>query len=246
MNNSKENMKVFSEIENKAKNIFINPTVLYPYEHIINGCKVTTNSGQCKKMYAVATNTFRGFHRKDTNGNVGPKELFTGYFNDNKDNFISELKKINSEKELNAFEDDICLKLKSILKKYIKEDMLKSYNKLRKPVDLYIEHLVSMAEELDDERGNLIKYIFLPLDSQMFASDILFTVSELYKFNLTRKSTFKEVYSARNYIEMQKLVAYKANEISTSIGRNFHRIYFDLIWNERYKKTSRNLFETNP
>jgi len=225
----------------KGESIFIKSQKLYSYDSIINGCMVSGANGKAEKMYAVAQNTWRGFHKLDKQG-MGSKDIFVPYFNKNRENIISELKSINTVEELDEFEDKITKQLKGMLMKCIKNNMLDSYNKVRKPVDLYIEHIVSMAEEFTvTERERLIPLLFLPLDSQIFASEYIFSVKELYSFGLKRGSTFQDVYSNKVYKAMQNSLLQKLIKITG----NFHRIYFDFFWNERYKKSGANLFETN-
>ncbi|MCB2361040.1 hypothetical protein [Clostridium estertheticum] len=225
----------------KGENIFIKSQKLYSYDSIINGCMVRGSSGKVEKMYAVGTNTWRGFHKLNKKGS-GSKEVFVPYFNNKREYIISELKSINTVEQLDRFEDKITEELRGILMKYIKNNMLDSYNKVRKPVDLYIEHIVSMAEEFTEtERKKLVPLLFLPLDSQIFASEYIFSLKELYSFGLKRGSTFQDVNSRNIYKDIQNSLVQKLMKING----DFHRIYFDFFWNERYKKSGANLFETN-
>lgn len=238
-----ENLKgnLLKGLIEKGEGIFIKSQNLYSYNSIINGCMVRGASGKVEKMYAVAQNTWRGFHKLDKEG-IGSKDIFVPYFNKNRENIISELKNINTVDELEEFENEITKQLKDMLMKCIKNNMLNSYNKVRKPVDLYIEHIVSMAEEFSvEERERLVSLLFLPLDSQIFASEYIFSVKELYSFGLKRGSTFQDVCSR----EVYKVMQYSLLEKTKNIQGNFHRIYFDFFWNERYKKSGSNLFETN-
>jgi len=127
-----------------------------------------------------------------------------------------------------------------------KPAQLQSYNKIRKPVDLYIEHLVAMAVELEEARAKLAPLLFLQLDSQILAHPGLFTDKELAEHGLTRKSTYKSITAERTYVEIQDLLAHKAATVAESMTRAFHVIYFDLVWNDRYRNWGSNLFETNP
>jgi len=239
MENLKENLS--KGLIEKGEGVFIKTQNLYSYNSIINGCMVRDASGKVEKMYAVAQNTWRGFHKLDKEGR-GSKDIFVSYFNKNRENIISALKNIDTVEELEEFEDKITKQIKDMLMKCIKNNMLNSYNKIRKPVDLYIEHIVSMAEEFNvAERERLVSLLFLPLDSQIFASEYIFSEKELYSFGLKRGSTFQDVYSSKVYKAMQNSLLEK----SKNIQGNFHRIYFDFFWNERYKKSGANLFETN-
>ncbi len=111
--------------------------------------------------------------------------------------------------------------------------------------NLYIEHIIAMATELNGYRANLIKLLFLPLDSQMFQSIHLFTDNELYRHGVNRDSTFREVKSKSQYMALQELLSAKADIISKDIRQQFFRIYFDLLWNNRHNREGSNLFLTN-
>ena len=237
-------MNLFNQITKKSEEIFLNPKTTYSYNKIINGCSVSNPSGGYKTMYAVGNNTWRGFHKKETSS-VGSKYVFTGYFTKNKNSILENLKYLKSSSELNEFENKLCKDLKEILMNYIKENMLQSFNKIRKPVDLYIEHIVSMSEELEEYRQKLIPMLFLPLDSQVLASEHIFTIMQLNKYNLKRSSSFKDVTSFEIYSSLQEQLHDKATKIGNTLNKNFNRIYFDLFWNNRYVKPGLNLFETN-
>ena len=55
----------------------------------------------------------------------------------------------------------------------------------------------------------------------------------------------KDVASIAQYQDLQRLVQARAHEYSTITGRPFHSIYFDLWWNDRYRRSGGNLFEVN-
>lgn len=237
------NNEVYKAIQSRGSDIFMLPHPTYPYNSIILGCHVNTPSGYSKTMYAVAPNTWRGFHKIDKAG-PKPGNIFKDYFIRNRNSIISNLRVVSTSSELDALEDDICRDLRSYLSN-VRQNMLASYNKLRKPIDLYIEHIVAMAVELDEYRDNLAKLLFLPLDSQMFQSIHLFTDYELYKYGVNRNSTFREVTSKNQYNGLQELLSAKADTIYKESGQPFFRIYFDLLWNDRYCKEGTNLFTTN-
>lgn len=51
-------------------------------------------------------------------------------------------------------------------------------------------------------------------------------------------------------IELFDRIVKKAEEVflkskTTYLNKNFYRIYFDLLWNNRYKNPGSSLFETN-
>ena len=128
----------------------------------------------------------------------------------------------------------------------IKPDQLASYNKVRKPIDLYIEHLVAMSFELEDDRQVLVPLLFLPLDGQILESSELFTDQELAQHGLRRSSTYSEVMTEESYLALQGIITRRASEVACELGRSFWAIYFDLIWNGRHSCWGGNLFESNP
>jgi hypothetical protein len=214
------------EYLNRATQIFLRPTPEYDWSYIV--------------PRAVGQNTIRGFHRVNTNC-PGAKPVFVSYFIENKAALIADMTAIKSRAELHLLSNNICRKLKSRLDN-IKPKQLVPYNKLRKPVDLYIEHLVAMAHDLRHARQRLTPLLFLPLDCLIFAHHALFTDEELSAHNLSRQSTYKDVQSETIYSKLQKLVLDRADELK----RSFYPIYFDLLWNDRSKRQGGNLFETNP
>lgn len=246
MNNySVSEKETYVSIAKKADIIFIKPSPLYSYDNIVNGCSVISNvSGVSKTMYAVSNNTWRGFHRTADSA-YGSKEIFTSYFIHNKDKLLTTLESVNNREELDSLEDHIYKDIKSILSGNIRADQLGSYNKIRKPVDLYIEHIVCMCSELSRNKNTLTKLLFLPLDSQIFSSPYIFSSSQLYSFGIKANASFKDVQTRKTYIALQDILYKKATDISDYIGKEFTRIYFDLLWNERYKKSGNNLFQTN-
>lgn len=245
INISGSEKEMFISIVKKAEVVFLNPNQLYPYDSIVNGCIVADPLGGISKtMYAVANNTWRGFHRT-ANSTYGSKKIFTAYFTKNKLKILSALNTISSMDELDSLEENICNDIRNELFGNIKEDQLKSYNKIRKPVDLYIEHIVSMCSELTSNRTNIVKFLFLPLDSQIFSSSYIFSRSQLYSNGIKDNATFKDVQSQITYNSLQNILLKKSVDISNCIGKEFCRIYFDLLWNGRYRKPGRNLFETN-
>jgi hypothetical protein len=125
------------------------------------------------------------------------------------------------------------------LSKNIRKDQLLSFNKLRKPVDIVIEHMISMGSDFNSVRQSLTKHLFLPLDSQMFQSSIVFSDEEIQYLKIDRTFTFKDIRSNSHYYEIQSFLSDKAARL------NIDRIFFDLLWNERYKSNGGNLFETN-
>lgn len=236
------NSVIFEEISTKAKMIYNAPSTTYSYYDIVLGCNIHYE-GKQKKMYAVAPNTWRGFH-KINKSNDGAGIVFKDYLIQNKDSIITRLKDISTAEQLDVFEDSLCAEIRANLSN-IKQSMMQSYNKIRKPVDLYIEHIVAMASELNGYRDQLVKFLFIPLDSQMFQSLYIFDVNELSRYAVTRRCSFSDVDTKPKYDGLQNLLTSKARNISHTCGFEYERIYFDLIWRDRYKRTGNNLFQTN-
>ncbi|WP_373844764.1 hypothetical protein [Clostridium sp.] len=246
------NDNVLGRIWIKAQMVFLNPTSLYSYDDVVYGKYVDDKNGNIgkdkrgrkKKMCAVDSNTLRAFERKDKKSKVGPKYLLNEYLKSNKNYILNNLKKVQSQKDLKDLEICICSELKKYLLRNVLEDRFKSFNRLRKPVDLLIEHLVCMAVELDEYRNRLLEYLFIPLDSQIFNSELL-TRAQLSHAGVSENSTFGDLDCDKSYYYLQSKIAKQAEEISSVHKLNFYTIYFDLLWGNRYKKWGETLFETN-
>ena len=195
-------------------------------------------------MSAVGQNTFRGFRRVNK-ALSGAKEGFIKYLVQERASLASALTAVKSRNELHRLSNRICDAVRLRLDN-IRPSQLHAFNKLRKPVDLYVEHLVAMATELDDARHKLVTLLFLPLDSQILAYPRLFSDEELSRFNLTRKSTYSDITSEQMYSAMQMSAVQRAESVVAEQRRQFYAIYFDLVWNRRYRNWGGNLFEVNP
>jgi hypothetical protein len=228
----------------KADQVFLRPSPLYSWDEIVSGAPVRSESGGVRQMFAVGQNTFRGFHRINK-ACPGAKKEFIDYFLEQKAILISALSAVRTRDELNRLSNHICEGLRAKLYNS-SPAQLKSYNKVRKPIDLYIEHLAATAVELDDVRAKLAPLLFLPLDSQILAHPGLFTVQELEAHGLSRASTYKDVATESMHAALQTLLIQKAEVVAKARRRPFHVIYIDLIWNGRYDNWGGNLFETNP
>ncbi len=213
------------EINEKGIAIFYYPEYLLSYDVIVEK--------------ALLGNTFRGFHRIDRS-KPGASKTYRELFKVEKQNIIKYLKNVKSENELHEFSNEICKKLKFKLKRNINNDQLNSYNKIRKPVDIMIEHLVAIGEDFKKQRKKIAKLLFLPLDSQMFSSDYVFDDKFLDDLEIKRNFTFKDIKKEDDYKEIQKYLIKRAKELNLD-----SRIFFDLVWNNRYKSNGKNLLCTN-
>jgi len=228
----------------RAEEIFLNPAHTYSWNAIVTGAMVSVPAGGLRKYMAVDRNTFRGFHKIDKDG-PGAGMAFRDYFVGHRDELVSALADTRSVEDLHTLLNRVSEAIRKGLGN-IKPSMLASYNKIRKPVDLYIEHLVAMAEELDESREQLIPLVNLPLDSQMFQQPEVFREAEIRKVGISRRSTYMGVRSENTYRYLQDVLRARAEMLSHTAGRPFHPIYFDLLWNNRSDRPGTNLFELNP
>lgn len=222
-----------------ADRLFRRPLRTYAYDDIITGTEVR---GRNRRLRAVDRNTFRGFHRISDEC-PGASNVFRRFMLEHKTEILQALRDIGSRLDLNKFSQEMTERIRSALTN-TKQEQLSSYNKVRKPFDLYLEHLVAMATEFSSEdRDRLVPLLFLPLDSWVMGSDAVFTVSDLSCLRLSRKSTYSSVRDKGVYDALQKI----AHDRATIGGHRFPPIYFDLVWRDRYlRREAGNLFESNP
>lgn len=195
---------------------------------------------------AVGGETFRGFHRKNVN-DEGASQVFKSYFKHQRCRIIDDLSQTSCAEQLHVYENVYCEEIRACLTN-IKCKSLQSYNKVRKPVDLYLEHLVAMADDphIACHRERLIPLLFLPLDSQMFSNPSIFPLCKLKEYGLGRGSTYGDVEGETTYRYLQEYLASKAACLSQISGMTFNRIYFDMFWNDRYLNSGGNLFKVYP
>lgn len=206
--------------------VFLTPTPLLSYEELV--------------LKSLGSNTYRGFHRKNNNC-LGASHTFRDVLAKKKNYLIHALNNLTSEIELNKLANELCSELIVELSKNIKPLQLISFNKVRKPVDIVFEHFIAMGEDFAPARKTATPWLFLPLDSQIFQSEFIFTTEEAKALGIKRRFTYKDIETAQHYTEIQNFLKDKATKISLN-----HRIYFDLIWNKRFESNGTNLFLTNP
>ena len=228
----------------RAEQIFLRPERQYPWVEIVTGATVLNRHGQTRLIPAVGTNTFRGFHRLNKSAE-GPQETFVNFFVSEKRHLVAELTKVKKTDALHQLSNHISEALSKRLEN-IRSEQLQSFNKVRKPVDLYLEHLVSMAEELAHLRSTLVPLLYLPLDSWILDHPSIFSDDELAHYGLSRGLSFSDITREPVYLALQNLAQAKARIMSARLKTTFHRIYYDLFWNNRFKNWGTNLFETNP
>ena len=217
--------KTIALINKVGQRVFYNPTPLIDYDQLVRK--------------SLGPNTYRGFHKVDKSL-PGAKDAFEKVLIKNSKSIIDSLRAAKTQTDLDFLEIDICKTLKKELKKNIDNRQLNSFNKLRKPIDIVIEHIVAMGTDMASTRQKITKHLFLPLDSQMFKSNIVFSDKELSDLKLKRTFTFKDINDETHYYEIQDFL----NKKSKTIGIE-NRIFLDLVWNDRYKSNGTNLFATN-
>jgi len=223
----------------------LHPSVVYPYENVIKGVSV---NGTQKK--AVDLNTTQAFGKKLSYGNFYDNkkkamEVCDEVLLSKKDRIINELhSRIRTKEAMDAFEHELFMSLKEALLDYSTPTLIEeSYNRIRKIVQLYLEHIVSMASEIDSETRKLLTpLLFLPIDSWIIKKELIFDSESIYRWGLTRGSSFGEIRKKTLFDDMQRYLVKKANEISMEFGAEFHAIYFDIFWNNRINMPGDNLF----
>ena len=240
------NADLFQKIVDCGQKVFAKKAISYPYHTIISGVVVR----KCRQK-AVSFNTWRSYHRKDTS-KQGVSQVFEAYFNSPK--FISNLKGVKTEKDLHNLSNKALKGLRYKFNDIVKEPLGENnYGKLRKPIDLVMEHVVVMSSELVEVREILIPLLFLPLDSEMFKNPLIFSDEILQTATtlnndkrINRRSTYNSIKTEEAYLHLQKAALRMAKDLSEEYkSTSFKRIYFDLFWNNRYQRDGGNLFELN-
>lgn len=208
-----------------GERIFYNPNPLLSFEYL--------------SQHSLSSNTFRGFHRIDKTKS-GAGKVFRDVLTQQFRLITQSIKNAKNDADIDMLSIELVKILKFELAKNIKHHQLQSFNKIRKPVDIVVEHMVSMFVGFNEVRSKIIPSLFLPLDSQMFQSTFVFSDLELMELKLNRSFTFQDIWDKSHYIEIQKSLKEKAEKLGID------RIFFDLAWNERYESNGGNLFDTNP
>lgn len=228
----------------KAEDVFFSPKQLYKYEDIVNGTFTKKGDGSFKKEKAISTNTIRAFHRLDKNRPSIAQDI-DDYFTTNKNLIIKGLLEIKNEEELHRFENIICNNIRGLPNLNIDKYKLYEYNLIRKPVDLFIEHLVLLAIELDNKRNDLISFLFVPLDKWILSerSEHCFFDTDLRFYGIKKGAGFTSIKEESIYVKLQSLLNRNAKSLAKITGKNFYRIYFELLWRDRYKNKGGNIWE---
>ena len=240
--------------------IFSTSTLTYPYNDILTGTDV-----KGKSLKAISHTTWRSFERKNKRAK-GVSEVFENYFKyiskkSKTPIFIERLRTVRTPKEL----DNIIKSAHGTLYHEFNKQLSKpidtnSYGKLRKIIDVLIEHAVSMSNELAPYRSTLTPLLYLPLTKPILSREEIFSqevLEEATKLNdmarIKRTSTFGDIKKLEAYNFLQQKASERAQYIKEKYNLpHFHRIYFDLFWGDeksqqyRYTQKGRNLFELNP
>lgn len=224
----------------KGKKIFTEPKSLYTYDEIIIGTNI-----KGKTMKAVANNTFMAFGYPLNENAQKVKNVYEDYFIKKKADIIKELINVNTLNDMDNLEraiyNDIYSKLTDI-----KAEKLDSYNRIRKPINLYLEHIVSMCDSIDNaQRKKIVPHMFLPMDKFIFDSPHIFTDLEKKKWRIKEGSGFGVVRTEELFYEMQNSLIEKAKAVSELLQEDFYRIYFDIFWGNRIESEEGNLFLSN-
>lgn len=166
------------------------------------------------------------------------KTLFKQVLNDKYINeIIISLKSINDEVGLILLKDEIIVKLTKKMMKFNYIDLEPHY-KIGAHVDLFLEHLVSLCKEFNDEdRKRIVPLLFLPLDRNIFGYSYIFNSDDIKKLKVKRKYEYTRLNTLEHYLQIQNFIKEKAKKLNIK-----HRIYFQLISNNRYFESQSNLY----
>lgn len=222
-----------------AVQVFFVPSTQYRWEEIISGVLVTYLDGGSERRDAVGT-TFRAFHRIDKSpGAKGAKAAYDLFFREKQELIRNDLSQVKSRHDLHQ----VCEAWRTRIAKNlvnVKPHLLESYNRMRKPIDLYIMNLVALAKEAVDLRERLIPMLFLPLDGEMFQK--AFCIEELQKHGLSRRSKYGDVKTEAEYLSLQRIIQERSRDWSDELGMDVHPIYFDMMWRDRAGAQGGNIF----
>jgi hypothetical protein len=214
-----------------ADAIFLHPDPQYRYEDIILGTKVRFSDGSSEQRKVFASNTSRAFTKIDK-GAPGAAEIYDQVVLEERQRILRELDAATSRESISSISEWLRGAIIPRLTN-IKPDRLKSFNRTRKPVDLYLMNLVAMGKEFASCRDRLVPLLHLPLDAQM-----------LSKVFDSPTESFGTIETQHNYEELQDRSVKLAKWVSKRIGRPFYPIYFELLWRDRIARQGTNLFNS--
>jgi hypothetical protein len=227
--------------------IYTNPDIAYDYCGIISGVTVKGNYSNNKVYKAVSKNTWRAFHRvckTKPGASVGFQQVLIKC----KSKVINDLKKSCCVADVDTLSDFLCDEIRSALKDNFSVQKIQCYNKIRKPIDLYLSHIVAMANDFKkDERQKLVPFLRLPIDSWIAKSDDIFSNEDRKTLGLKKNAGFGNMCCCgESYLKVQCFLRQKAAAVSSELKCDFHPIYFDVLWGNRREKTcAKNLFDAS-
>ena len=230
-------------LANRADALFMRPQPTYAWAEILEGAAVHGVAGRVHAMRAVSGNTVRGLHKLDKDAsNV---DAIASHFVAQQHAMLHSLANLETRMQYDAFCDELRAGLAAALS-HVKPEMLVSYNRIRKLVDLVMEHLVAMAEEIKPAlRARLVPWLYLPLDSQMLGNEVLFDTAIVQRIAGQARPGYGQIRQRSDYVTLQTALDARCQILSDQIGQPMHPIYFDLLWRDRLHATGGILFEVN-
>jgi hypothetical protein len=217
--------KINKVVATYNRSLVNNPSNLYKIKGlIINNDPLTV---------IISSNTYRGFHKINKNGK-GCKCIAHEYFESNQKRIIKKLGQITNRYELDKFSEKLTTELKQKLTN-IKKEKLKSYNKVRKLIDLYLEHLVLLSPNTCiSNRNKLLLILFIPLDQHILTNMRDYLKPE----KIPLRPTMSSVIDKGMYDRIQKKLSdfCKQHKIPAPIA-------LDLLWRDRYEKNGNDFME---
>ena len=228
---SQNQVKIFKKIQDKFECVIVpSPTKSYK----IQGLKIIDSETHKVLGKIIVGNTFRGYHRINTDL-PGGSIIVNEFFEQHSVQIASDLAKIRNRREMDEFANKLSKKIKRKLHNKIIEAKLKSYNKCRKLVDLYLVHYVLLSNEIKSSvRTRLISCLFVPLDSQILNEIVVATCP----FNLPIKLTMSDVQTKDQYDMIQNQILKISLQAKLTAP-----IAFDLLWRKRYEAKGSDFLE---
>jgi hypothetical protein len=239
------NENLIRQLAKRGEEIFVRPSSTFSWNEIVFlGCPIP---GSRKQGRAVSPNTWRAHKMREDVPNVkGSSGIYYAYFFSRQNQLLEQCVGIKSWSDWHKLLNQIHEELLPELQKNIVPKITSSYNAIHKPLDLFFEHLVAMATELEGHRDKLVPLLALPLDKVILTETKCFKQEELDGIRYKRGCGYTTIRTERAYLLLQNALRKRCRDYTKRLGVEFHPIYFDLLWNKRYTKPGRNLFETNP
>ncbi|MBL8850542.1 MAG: hypothetical protein JNG89_12755 [Planctomycetaceae bacterium] len=232
----------FADVEIEfATRVFLSPHPQYAWNEIIEGVEVHFHDGRVENRAVMMGSSARTLRQ----ARPGPsaKEVYDRFFLENPDATLQQLSEVTDRNQL----QQLCNQWQRLIRPELGSlelSQLSSYGRLRRPIDLYLMHLIAMSTEAESLRKALVPLLFVPLDKQSL--DKAFTKEELRDSGLPPRSSFGNIETEQLYLEFQDALAKRARRMSGIVSKEVAPIYFDLLWRDRDKRVGGNLFEASP